>query len=98
MKVKYFLAFLTLKALNMFYKIIRIWNYTELWACLVSKRIYQKAMGNDKEGHRREWACSFALATMFPVTAAVLNARVCPASPARLTITREGGDCRSLSF
>lgn len=49
-KVKNFLARLTLKVLNTFYKIIRIWSCTELWAFLVSNGIYQKAMGNDKEG------------------------------------------------
>lgn len=89
-KVKHFLACLTLKVLNKFYKIIRIRSCTELWVFLVSEQMYQKAMGNDKEGRGRKCACSLGTAIVPPSYlgwTGVLSVRVYPASPASLAVS-----------
>lgn len=89
-KVKHFLACLTLKALNKFYKIIRIRSCTELWVFIVSEQMYQKAMGNDKEGYGRKCACSLVTAIVPPgylCWTGVLSVRAYPASPASLAIS-----------
>lgn len=53
-KVKYFLACLTPKALNKFYKITGTWGCIELGVFLVSKANVTESCGDDREGHGRK--------------------------------------------